>query len=202
MTDHRQAIEEQRQRERVASASDPDAVRLAEVETAVTASKTALETEEAQMRSDGKYTDDYIVTHMHERKQQTRAYIDKLQKDVVDPIAKRIEQRATATAFEIPERTPIHIEASQHYSALDSDRRQEAIGRAVTGKDDVLAVALLTGRDSIADITREGIDKLTISVAGMWNFRACFDLKMTSQWALASIYWALGLLSCSASPCL
>ena len=47
-----------------------------------------------------------------------------------------------------------------------------------------------------------GIDKLTSSVTGMWVFRACFDLKLTSQWALASIYWALRPLSCSASPCL
>jgi len=49
---------------------------------------------------------------------------------------------------------------------------------------------------------RSGIDKLTNTVTGMWDFRACFDLKMTSQWALASIYWALRPLSCSASPCL
>ena len=51
-------------------------------------------------------------------------------------------------------------------------------------------------------ISQEGIDKLTISVTGIWDFRACFDLKMTSRWALASIYWAIGPLSCSASPCL
>jgi len=53
-----------------------------------------------------------------------------------------------------------------------------------------------------AKCTCVGIDKLTISVTGMWDFRACFDVKMTSQWALASIYWALRPLSCSASACL
>ena len=154
MNEHRAAIEMHRQQDRIRTASDPDAIRLAEVESAVVASKTELETEEQQMRTDGKYADGYIDEHMANRKTQSLAYINKLKKDIVDPIAKKIERQAQATVVEIPERTAVHIEASQHYAALDSDRRQEAISRAIVGKDDVLAVALLTGRDPITDITR------------------------------------------------
>jgi len=156
---HREAIETQHRQTRVKTATDPDAVRLAEVESAAIESKTALEAEETQMRADGKYADGYIANHMAIRKTQSLAYIDKLRTDIVDPIAKSVEEAAKITATQIPKRTPIHIEASQHYAVLDSDRRQEAIGRAITGKDDVLAVALLTGRDPITDITRDQLMK-------------------------------------------
>jgi len=44
----------------------------------------------------------------------------------------------------------------------------DATVRDVIATDETLSYALL------------GIDKLTISVTGMWDFRACFDLKMTS----------------------
>ncbi len=33
-----------------------------------------------------------------------------------------------------------------------------------------------------------GIDKLTNSVIGMWGFHTCLDLKIRSQWALATTY--------------
>lgn len=155
MTDHKTAIETQKRKARLASAKDANEIKLAEVESAVIASKTALETEETQMRADGKYADGFIVTHMANRKTMSQSYIDKLRTDIVEPIAKQTEDAAKATVTELPERTPIHIEASQHYAALDSDRRQEAIGCAITGKDDVLAVALIIGRDPITDITYE-----------------------------------------------
>ncbi len=162
MNEHRAAIDAQHRDARIASATTDDDKKLASVEIAVIASQAALETEEAQMRADGKYADGYIDNHMQQRKQQSFAYIAKLKGDVVDPIAKRVEQQAIDTAPVMPERTAIHIEASAHYSALDSDRRQEAIGRAITGKDDVLAVALLTGRDLLTDVT---IDQLKRRIA-------------------------------------
>ena len=68
---HRESIETQHRQTRVKTATDPDAVRLAEVESAVIASKTALETEEVQMRADGKYADGYIDKHMANRKTQS-----------------------------------------------------------------------------------------------------------------------------------
>ena len=157
MTDDelRAANENSKRAARIKSASDPDARRLAEVEQAVIAAHEELEAEESQMRADGKYADGYIAQHIAARRTQSQTYLDKLKIDIVDPIATKIEARAKATAFQVPERTAVHIEASQHYSRLDSDRRQEAISRAITGKDDVLAEALLTGRDEITDITRD-----------------------------------------------
>ena len=121
MDKDRQAIGTHHRNDRVRTANSPDSVRLAEVETAVIASKQALIDEGATMRADGKYADGYIDNHIAQRKTQSVAYIDKLKKDIVDPIALKIESQAKATAFELPERMATHVEASAHYSALVSD---------------------------------------------------------------------------------
>jgi hypothetical protein len=45
------------------------------------------------MRAAGKYADGYIDNHMTNRKAQSVAYIDKLKKVIVDPLAKDLEPR-------------------------------------------------------------------------------------------------------------
>ncbi len=55
------------------------------------------------------------------------------------------------------------------------------------------------GIDKLSSVKR-GIDKLTSSAIGMWEYRARFGLKTHCEWALATAYRALGSLSGSASP--
>lgn len=180
----RQAIDAHHRAKRLASATTDDEKKLADVEIAVIASRQALIDEEQTMRDDDKYSDAYIVAHMTKRKEHSKAYIAKLAA-IVDPIARRVESKAKATEFQIPTRSAIHIEASAHYNALDSDRRQEAISRAIVGKDNVLAVALLTAPgDPITDITR---DLLIKRLAPQDNREKILDTAKRVQATLATI---------------
>lgn len=130
-----------------------DITRLNEVTDAAHAALEHIRKRKAELKESGNYTDAYISKEMAVMGHQWIEQRAKLTSEIVNPIDERF--KAIDPNPQLPERTAIHVEASQHYAALQSDKRQEAIARAVVGKDDLLAVALLTGRDPITDITRE-----------------------------------------------
>ena len=158
MNEHREAVDQQRIKERIANAASSDEKRLAEVENAVLAAKQQLAEEAAEMSRQvaaDRITQSVAQERIANRKRESVTLIEEMRKNIVEPIAKKVEDAAAATVYELPERTAVHMEASAHYAAQNSDGRQDLISAAVTGKDDVLAVALLTGRDPITDITRQ-----------------------------------------------
>lgn len=146
----RQVIDRQRAEEFARTAATPDEKALADINEALHAMPQALAEKRAELEQAG-YRDEKIADELV-------AFRTSLIKQ-----ARLLQDRAEALRgsykddfFEI-ERGDDHREASQWFESLDIDKRNEALHRAGSGEDDLLAEALLTGRHSINEIDLERI---------------------------------------------
>lgn len=143
--------------ERLTSATHEDAKRLAEVEASAVAMLDSAREKIVTLKSQGDMTDQAIGKQIAIISHQWVEQRSELSRTIIDPIEDRAKQIDIGS--QVIERTAAHVEASAHYAALTIDKKLEAIARAITGLDDLLAAALLTGREPLADETIKNLQK-------------------------------------------
>ena len=146
-----------RRDERRTTATHEDAKRLAEVEASAVATLDNVSEKIVTLKSQGDFTDQAIAKQLATLSDAWKSQRSELSRTIIDPIEERTNKIDTGSR--VIERSPMHVEASSHYAALTIDKKLEAIARAITGSDDLLAEALLTGREPLADETILSLQK-------------------------------------------
>lgn len=139
MTTDRQAIIEHHRRQRL-EAETGNAGTLADVERAALAYERKIGETRKTLEDENRLTSEAIGQEISGLVVGWHGELPGLEK-IIDEIESRSKFDKSPG---LPERTEEHKEISAHFKTLKGDQRQEAIARAISGKDESLALALAT----------------------------------------------------------